>query len=218
MPAIASNAKLRMALPQRRAMRSSQRQLDESLLSAAERLLERGHSLQGLTVAQLAREAGLSSRVFYRYFDDKDEWMAGAIETVCVELVESAGSVLSRARRPQDIVARLKAMTVVCRKRHAFVLAIDDIAWSCPAAKKPYLAMRQAISGHSHAGSAEALAWALVLYLARFAPWCAGADFERLLQSAAQMLLADESRGLLSANPVVFETNANCGNESGDVT
>lgn len=182
-----------LASTQAKASRGLRRQqVDERLLSAVQRLLDRGHNLQGLTAAQLARETGLSSSTFCRCFPEQGEWIARVMEMVCAELVDSAREALSPARRQQDVAAALKAIAAACGRRHAILLAIDGLADRYPAVERCYLAMMQAIRGRSRADPGEALSWALVLHLAHFAPSCEGAAFERLVQAAAQMLPWDE--------------------------
>lgn len=66
----------------------------ERILAATRRLLERGDSLAGLTVARLAEEAEVSRATFYLHFPDKRHLVEALFESALQDWDEVAGAAL----------------------------------------------------------------------------------------------------------------------------
>jgi AcrR family transcriptional regulator len=71
--------------PPRTATRDARRlELEDLLISAAERLMEQEYAFSDISIDDLAREAGVSRATFYRYFTDKGD----LVERICQRLVD----------------------------------------------------------------------------------------------------------------------------------
>lgn len=79
----------------------------ERILAAAKRLLERGDSVAGLTVAQLAEEAEVSRATFYLHFPDKRHLVEALFETAIAEWNEVAATALSDPDITRDELRRV---------------------------------------------------------------------------------------------------------------
>ncbi len=173
--------------------------VDERLLAAMERLLERGQKFGSLSVEQLASEAGMARGTFYLHFKDKGELVARLMEVVTDDIVRDSGAWLAFADKPQraDIESALLGVANAFRKHRAIVSALNDTASSDPAVEALYMAMMRAICvrcrhsvnavrrqglARDEAGDdvADALSWFVVLYFGRFAGVLEGAEFDRL--------------------------------------
>ncbi|WP_428311874.1 TetR/AcrR family transcriptional regulator [Hydrocarboniphaga sp.] len=180
--------------------------VEERLLAAMERLLERGLKFGSLTVEQLATEAGMSRGTFYLHFKDKGELVARLMGVVTEEIVQSAGAWLAYADKPQrkDIEAALWGVSGAFKKHRTIIAALNDTASSDPAVEALYMEMMQTICTrcrHSVAAArrdgvarpgandavADALSWIVVLYFGRFAAVREGDEFERLTKAVTHI-------------------------------
>jgi AcrR family transcriptional regulator len=176
--------------------------VEERLLAAMERLLERGQKFGGLTVEQLTSEAGMSRGTFYLHFKDKGELVARLMSVVTDEIVQSAGAWLAYAEKPQrkDIEAALMGVSEAFKKHRTIIAALNDTAMSDPTVEALYLDMmaticarcRHSVNAARRDGVArpeanndvaDALSWIVMLYFGRFAPIREGAEFKRLARA-----------------------------------
>lgn len=161
--------------------------VEEPLLEAIESLLESGHTFGSLTVAQLAREAGIGRATFYLHYRDKGELVRRLMRKLTAEVIHSAGAwfapggTVDRAsmqRALQGIVATFK-------KHQAVLAAANDMAPFDPEVAEAHAQMmdelcrlsRKAVSQVRRTGQAsdkatpelaDLLTWFLELYCARF--------------------------------------------------
>ncbi|MFE9693337.1 TetR/AcrR family transcriptional regulator [Micromonospora sp. NPDC005806] len=102
------------------ALRGGEQSLREHLIGAAGRLVAR-RGVTGLTVRDIAREAGVADGVLYNHFADKDELLAYALHAhVRAVEAEQEGS----APRPGEVTveANLRAYLVRALALHAAIL------------------------------------------------------------------------------------------------
>lgn len=180
--------------------------IDERLLAAMERLLERGQKFATLTVEQLASEAGMARGTFYLHFKDKGELVTRLMGVVTNDIVQDAGAWLAFAEKPQraDIEAAIVGVANAFRKHRTIVSALNDTAMSDPAVEALYMSMMQTICircRHSVSAAgrdglarpeansdvADALSWFVVLYFGRFAAIREGEDFNRLAEAVTHI-------------------------------
>jgi TetR/AcrR family transcriptional regulator, ethionamide resistance regulator len=93
-PLPAHNQKIAPESPNKQKLRSFNSQntpLEDRLLTAMERLLERGVSLNTITVEQLANEAGIARATFYLHFSGKSELLKNLTLRLTSTVINSAG-------------------------------------------------------------------------------------------------------------------------------
>lgn len=176
--------------------------IEDRLLAAMERLLEKGHRFAALSVEQLAEEAGIARGTFYLHFRDKGELVARLMSQVTEEIIQSTGTWMSNAEdagRPQ-IQEALVGMVRTFKKHQAVIAAINDTAPYDQTVADLYRKMVDEIcaqsrrslrtvkrKGLSRPGAtddvADVMSWMIVLYCARFVGERDGAELERLARS-----------------------------------
>ena len=178
--------------------------IDDRLLAAMERLLERGYPFGSLTVEQLTEEAGMARATFYLHFRDKGELVGRLMRRLTTEIVDSAGGWF---RGGSDVDRRsmhfaLHGIVGTFKKHQAIVAAITDTAGTDPKVTKLYEQMmaelskmsRRAITqvqrsgrGQQSAppGLAEMLTWLIELYCARFISRHKGRQIAKLVDMFA---------------------------------
>jgi AcrR family transcriptional regulator len=180
--------------------------VEQRLLAAMERLLERGVAFGSLSVEQLAAEADMARATFYLHFRDKGELVLRLMGQLTDEIIASAGVWFENAEHAdrRDIERALHGIVGTFRKHHAIVAAINDTAPYDPAVAKLYgemmdklcAASRRAIATVKKQGKAHPqatpdvgtiLTWAVDLYCARFIRDHDGAQVYRLVKSLAHI-------------------------------
>lgn len=180
--------------------------VEQRLLAAMERLLERGHAFGSLSVEQLAAEADMARATFYLHFRDKGELVLRLMGQLTDDIIGSAGVWFENAENAdrRDIERALGGIVGTFKKHHAIVAAIHDTAPYDPAVAQLYrdmmdrlcAASRRAIATVKRQGKAHEratpdvgtiLTWAVDLYCARFIGSHDGADLERLVKSLAHI-------------------------------
>lgn len=176
--------------------------IEDRLLAAMERLLEKGHRFAALSVEQLAEEAGIARGTFYLHFRDKGELVARLMSQVTEEIIQSTGTWMSNAEdagRPQ-VQQALVGMVNTFKKHQAVIAAINDTAPYDQTVADLYRRMVDEIcaqsrrslrtvkrKGLSRPGAtddvADVMSWMIVLYCARFVGERDGAELERLART-----------------------------------
>lgn len=176
--------------------------VEARLLSAMERLLEKGHRFAALSVEQLAKEAGMARGTFYLHFRDKAELVTRLMRQVTDEIVLSTGGWFSDAEnaRRKDVRNALVGMVQTFKKHQAIIAAINDTAPYDKTVAALYAEMVETIcaqSRHSVAALrrrkrgrkgntddvADVLSGMVILYCARFVGEREGAALDRLARS-----------------------------------
>lgn len=139
--------------------------VEERLLIAMERLLEKGQAFGGLSVEQLSEEAGIARATFYLHFRDKGELVARLLGRVTAEMVAGAGVWFQNAERArrEDIAEALRGIIGVFRKHQAVFAAVADTAASDRSVASLHAQMmeqlcaesRRALAGVKRAGMAS---------------------------------------------------------------
>ena len=163
--------------------------VEERLEQAMESLLAKGQRFAGVTVEQLAKEAGIARATFYLHFADKAELVSSLMEKLTDEVVESAGSwfaASSGITDPEDLKPALAGIIGTFRKHHAVleaaaatsshdetVAALHDQMMTalCEESRKAvHAANPERISALGVAPDmlADVLTWCIELYCARF--------------------------------------------------
>lgn len=176
--------------------------IEDRLLAAMERLLEKGHRFAALSVEQLTDEAGIARGTFYLHFRDKGELVARLMGQVTEEIIQSTGTWMSNAEdagRPQ-IHQALSGMVGIFKKHQAVMAAVNDTApydqkvaalykkmvdEICEQSRRSLRTVKR--KGLSRTGAtddvADVMSWMIVLYCARFVGERDGADLDRLARS-----------------------------------
>ncbi|MGQ0619776.1 MAG: TetR/AcrR family transcriptional regulator [Panacagrimonas sp.] len=117
--------------------------IEDRLLAAMERLLEKGQRFAALSVEQLTQEAGISRATFYLHFRDKGELVARLMGQVTEELIASTGAWLGNADDAQrkDLQQALVGVVQTFRKHQAILAAVSDTAPHDPSVASLYQAM-----------------------------------------------------------------------------
>lgn len=87
---------------------SKKEQTRERILRAAARAI-RKHGYEGVGVADVMREAGLTHGGFYAHFASRDALLAQAAERAGVESVENLSRAAARAKPGEDLMALVDA-------------------------------------------------------------------------------------------------------------
>lgn len=119
----------------------------ERLLEAAVRVVaEKGYG--ATTVADLAREAGISRTTFYAMFEDKEACFLAAYDTVADALVRRIAKAYEAEERwPQRARAGLAALLEALAEEPAIArLAMVDVGAAGPAAQRRYRAALQRLT------------------------------------------------------------------------
>lgn len=183
--------------------------IDDRLLGAMERLLEKGHRFGALSVEQLTEEAGIARGTFYLHFRDKGELVARLMSHVTDELIQATGIWMSDAEATtvRDMQLGLTAMVRSFKKHQAILSAINDMAATdekvaalyremvdtiCARSRKSLAAVKR--QGRSRPGAtdevADALSWMVVMYCTRFVGERDGAALDRLAKSVGYICAA----------------------------
>lgn len=190
--------------PRTRAAAPRRVSVEDRLLAAMERLLERGHAFGTLSVEQLAEEAGIARATFYLHFRDKGQLVERLMQRLTTEIVDSAGSWF-RGDAEVDRSTMHFALHGIVRtfkKHQAILCAIDDMAGSDPVVAELHAAMmdeltqmsRRAIAkvrreGRAAAGAptelAEMLTWFVERYCTRFLAKREGRQLAKLVDAFA---------------------------------
>lgn len=176
--------------------------IEERLLAAMERLLEKGHRFASLSVEQLTEEAGMARATFYLHFRDKGELVARLMEHVTEEIVQSTGVWLRNAEEAHrsEMHQALVGMVGTFKKHQAILAAINDTAPYDKKVAELYRMMGDTICrqsrrslatvkrrGRSRPGAtddvADVMSWMIVLYCARFVSEREGGGLDRLARS-----------------------------------
>lgn len=190
--------------------------VEERLLAAMERLLEKGHRFASLSVEQLTEEAGISRGTFYLHFSDKGDLIARLMSQFTDELVNSTGAWFTDAEeaQPADVQKALVGMVATFKKHQAVLGAVNDMApfdekvgelykkmveTICERSRKTLRTVKK--KGRSRPGLTDdvvdIVSWMIVLYCARFVGEREGAELNRLGRSlgyiAASASFADTS-------------------------
>lgn len=83
---------------------SKKEQTRERILKAAARAI-RQHGYEGVGVADVMKDAGLTHGGFYAHFGSRDELLAAAAEQAGAESVESLSRVVARAKPGEELAA-----------------------------------------------------------------------------------------------------------------
>lgn len=161
--------------------------VEEQLLEAIESLLASGQTFGSLTVAQLAREAGIGRATFYLHFRDKGELVRRLMRQLTAEVVHSAGAWFTEggAVDRRSMQAALHGIVATFKKHQAVLAAVSDMAPFDPAVAEAHEQMmdelcalsRKAVARVRKDGRASRMAtpelattltWFLELYCARF--------------------------------------------------
>jgi AcrR family transcriptional regulator len=87
---------------------SRKEQTRERILRAAARAIRR-HGYEGVGVAEVMRDAGLTHGGFYAHFDSRDALLAAAADQAGAESVESLNRALAAAKRGEELMALVDA-------------------------------------------------------------------------------------------------------------
>ncbi|HOW48201.1 MAG TPA: TetR/AcrR family transcriptional regulator [Rubrivivax sp.] len=115
------------------AKQARSRAKQQALLQAGRRLLA-AHDLAALSVAQIAREAGVAVGTFYARFADKDAWLAELLQQVGGEVAAEFRLLLAGARFARAPAARqvdlVVGLLVEVHRRHRGLMraALGDAA------------------------------------------------------------------------------------------
>jgi len=105
--------------------------IEARLVDAMERLIDSGRGFAAVSVAALAREAGIARSTFYFYFRDRGMLLRRLLQRVADEIIEATGVWLAQPeatdRRSLDD-AFLGALTVYDRHRAVMTAAIETAA------------------------------------------------------------------------------------------
>ena len=83
---------------------SKKEQTRERILRAAARAI-RQHGYEGVGVADVMKEAGLTHGGFYAHFDSRDALLAAAAEQAAAESTETFSKALASAKRGEELMA-----------------------------------------------------------------------------------------------------------------
>lgn len=104
--------------------------MEERLLAALERLLDRGFTITAIAVDALAREAGIARATFYLHYRDKGQLIARLIERIEDEMVGAGGIWFAHAEDAtfEDLRAAMARFLEVYREHHAILSAAVETA------------------------------------------------------------------------------------------
>src|SRR5689334_24693394 len=83
---------------------SKKEQTRERILRAAARAIRR-HGYEGVGVAEVMKEAGLTHGGFYAHFESRDALLAAAAEQTSAESNEALSRALARAKPGEELMA-----------------------------------------------------------------------------------------------------------------
>jgi TetR/AcrR family transcriptional regulator, transcriptional repressor for nem operon len=87
---------------------SRKEQTRERILRAAARAIRR-HGYEGVGVAEVMKDAGLTHGGFYAHFDSRDALLAAAADQAGAESIESLNRALAAAKRGEELMALVDA-------------------------------------------------------------------------------------------------------------
>lgn len=125
--------------------------IEDRLLAAMERLLEKGQRFSSVSVEQLTQEAGLARATFYLHFRDKSELVVRLMSHVTEELIASTGNWLgnSEVAQHKDLQQAMVGVVHTFKKHQAILAAVSDTASHDPDVAHLYQAMIDQISEQS---------------------------------------------------------------------
>jgi AcrR family transcriptional regulator len=85
-------------------MPSKKEQSRERILRAAARAI-RKHGYEGVGVADVMKQAGLTHGGFYAHFESRDALLAAAVDQAGAESTENLNRALARAKRGEEVMA-----------------------------------------------------------------------------------------------------------------
>ncbi|MCB1668164.1 MAG: TetR/AcrR family transcriptional regulator [Pseudomonadales bacterium] len=102
--------------------------IESRLLSATERLLEKGNTFAALTIEELSKEAGISRGTFYLHFKNKGELVTRLLDHFTEELSVNLGTWTSNADAAErkDVSDAVRSMVETFRKHKAIIVAVRD--------------------------------------------------------------------------------------------
>ena len=83
---------------------SKKEQSRERILRAAARAI-RKHGYEGVGVAEVMKEAGLTHGGFYAHFESRDALLAAAVDQAGAESTENLNRAVARAKRGEEVMA-----------------------------------------------------------------------------------------------------------------
>ncbi len=200
-----------MKTPRKRRSRGevSKPSIEDLLLMAMERLIEKNQSFATVTVNQLAKEAGIARATFYLHFADKAELVAVLMNRLTDELVGSAGVWFHPTEKkltPETLKVALTGIFKTFKKHQAIVEAITTTAVHDETVAQLYAEMMeklceqsrlsvQAIQGSqlkgnvSHDMLADVLTWSVELFCARFISSYDDKELEKLIDTFTHICL-----------------------------
>lgn len=190
--------------------------IEERLLAATERLLGQGHSFGSLTVAQLAKEAGMARATFYLHFQDKGELVARLIDQLTQEMIQSFGTWIRNAdvANQADVQVAVGGMIRTFKKHQAIFSAVRDTMATDENVSMLYIKMgktiaslaSESIAAVAKRGSArkeanddvaKALTWSIVLWCTHFIDQSNEKDMNKAIDAFSiicnSTIFADES-------------------------
>ena len=132
-------------------------QVEQRLLAAIERLLDQGQGFGALSVAQIAREAGMGRATYYLHFKDKAELVHRLMRRLTEEVVDNAGTWFEGGQVDARSMQLALRGIVTTFKRHAAILAaVSDTAPQDQAVAEAHAAMMRELCGLSRKAIASA--------------------------------------------------------------
>lgn len=118
--------------------RERQEAIRERLLAAVETVTEGGESLRDISVARLAKAAGISRATFYIYFADKGDLLQAWFAQIIEESMEAGRAwwQLGAPATQDDLRAALGRLAAVYRPNAARIRAVYDEAAYDPALRE----------------------------------------------------------------------------------
>lgn len=157
----------------------------ERILAAAQRMLERGDSVAGLTVARLAEEAEVSRATFYLHFPDKRHLVEALFESAIQDWDEVAGEALSDPGISREELRRVLGAGVEQGVKYGPVVAgVVELGEYDPEVREAWQAhMRRASENHTQwlAKCRPDLSAREVTRLGQVLGWASERTFQRML-------------------------------------
>lgn len=123
----------------------------ERILAAAQRLLERGDSVAGLTVARLAEEAEVSRATFYLHFPDKRHLIEALFESAIADWDKITAAALSDPNVTREELRQVLGAAVAQGVEYGPVVAgVVELGEYDPEVREAWQAhMRRAAENHT---------------------------------------------------------------------
>lgn len=125
-------------------------QVEARLLSAIERMVDRGDNFASLTVAQIATEAGIGRATFYLHFKDKGELVHRLMQGLTKEVVNNAGSWFEGGRvDARSLQHALRGIITTFWQHAAVLFAVSETAPGDESVAAAHSAMMQELCAQS---------------------------------------------------------------------